>query len=405
MKEDVMAYDLVFEGGGAKGMVFVGALKALEERDLEYGRLMGTSAGSIMATFLAAGYRADEMYRALAEERDGKPVFELFLETPQPFQPDEIKGSATRKLLRRITSRLLPNFLEERFDERLTELLLTRPNLRPLFNFIERGGIHGTETFLAWLRQKLDEGTYGNEPRRFSHLTLQGLYERTGVHLTLIAANITTNRLLVLNHLTAPGCPVVYAIRMSMSVPFLWEEVIWQDAWGHYRGQSITGHQVVDGGILSNFPIELFVVNESYITAVMGERSADEPEVIGFLIDELLPVPNAPPPPPPGRLSVLGELKTFQRLMQLVDTVTQAHDKMIVEGIQDAVVALPAATYGTIEFAMTPERREALIKAGYEATSAYLKLTYPPGDILGGGVFFSKDTMQAADRIARRMLA
>ena len=39
-----MQYDMVFEGGGAKGMVFVGALKELEARGITSARLLGTSA-------------------------------------------------------------------------------------------------------------------------------------------------------------------------------------------------------------------------------------------------------------------------------------------------------------------------------------------------------------------------
>lgn len=48
-------YDLVFEGGGAKGSSFVGALEALQEAGHSHRRLLGTSAGAITATFIAAG--------------------------------------------------------------------------------------------------------------------------------------------------------------------------------------------------------------------------------------------------------------------------------------------------------------------------------------------------------------
>ena len=41
-----MEYDLVFEGGGAKGMVFVGAMQEFEVRSHTHGRLLGTSATS-----------------------------------------------------------------------------------------------------------------------------------------------------------------------------------------------------------------------------------------------------------------------------------------------------------------------------------------------------------------------
>ena len=70
-----MEYDLVFEGGGAKGMVFVGTMQEFEVRGHTYKRLLGTSAGAITAATLAAGYDSVEMQAALVEKDDnGKPV-------------------------------------------------------------------------------------------------------------------------------------------------------------------------------------------------------------------------------------------------------------------------------------------------------------------------------------------
>ena len=72
--------DLVFEGGGAKGMVFVGAVEVLfGDGKYGFGRLLGTSAGAITAVSLAAGYTPDLMLAALAErDPDGKSVFAGF---------------------------------------------------------------------------------------------------------------------------------------------------------------------------------------------------------------------------------------------------------------------------------------------------------------------------------------
>ena len=39
-----MKYDLVFEGGGAKGVVFIGAYEEFVQRGHNFGRLLGTSA-------------------------------------------------------------------------------------------------------------------------------------------------------------------------------------------------------------------------------------------------------------------------------------------------------------------------------------------------------------------------
>jgi NTE family protein len=58
-------FDLVFEGGGAKGSVFVGALEVFYAAGHQHARLVGTSAGAITAAFLAAGYTPAEMLAAV----------------------------------------------------------------------------------------------------------------------------------------------------------------------------------------------------------------------------------------------------------------------------------------------------------------------------------------------------
>jgi NTE family protein len=53
---------VAMEGGGAKGLVHIGALKALEEvKGVEFCGLAGTSAGAILAALKAAGFGADEI--------------------------------------------------------------------------------------------------------------------------------------------------------------------------------------------------------------------------------------------------------------------------------------------------------------------------------------------------------
>ena len=78
-------------------------------------------------------------------------------------------------------------------------------------------------------------------------------FNATKVELSLVASDTTDGSLLVLNHRTAPDCPVVYAVRMSMSIPIVWDEVIWNSHWGQYRGTDISGHAIVDGGVLQIF--------------------------------------------------------------------------------------------------------------------------------------------------------
>ena len=53
--------DLVFEGGGVKGIGLAGAFSLLEERGYRAQNVAGTSAGAITAALIAAGYTAAEL--------------------------------------------------------------------------------------------------------------------------------------------------------------------------------------------------------------------------------------------------------------------------------------------------------------------------------------------------------
>ena len=61
MAENENKIDAVFEGGGVKGIGLVGAVSEIEAKGYEFVNLAGTSAGAIVATLLAAGYKAAEV--------------------------------------------------------------------------------------------------------------------------------------------------------------------------------------------------------------------------------------------------------------------------------------------------------------------------------------------------------
>lgn len=58
-----MKIGLSLAGGGVKGAAHIGVLKALEEGNIEFDFISGTSSGSIVATLYACGYQADEIYK------------------------------------------------------------------------------------------------------------------------------------------------------------------------------------------------------------------------------------------------------------------------------------------------------------------------------------------------------
>jgi predicted acylesterase/phospholipase RssA len=395
-----MKYDLVFEGGGAKGMAFVGACQELFGRGHGFERLLGTSAGAITATLLAAGYTPDEMLAVLTEKADGKSVFATFMGVPPDFTEEELADSAVKRVLEGIRINLIPGRLDSKLDAQLLSTFAASERFRNVMALIERGGWYGAERFLSWLRAKLDTGRSAGGERRFSHMTLSQLFDTTKVELSVVASDASDARMLVLNHRTAPQCPVVWAVRMSMSIPLLWDEVIWRADWGSYLDRDITGHAIVDGGLLSNFPLELFISDEPHVTKLMGPKGTST--VLGLLIDERLPVAAAR-----GLLVSVnleaGELRTLQRLKRLVDAATTARDKMVIDEYSHLVARLPAQGYGTTEFDMPDARRSALVQAGRAALAAYLDAPSAAARPRGrGGPATGVAT--AADRVAVNIL-
>ena len=59
--------NLVFEGGGVKGLAYAGATRVLEERGIlkDIQRVAGASAGAINALLMALGYSSDEQLAIL----------------------------------------------------------------------------------------------------------------------------------------------------------------------------------------------------------------------------------------------------------------------------------------------------------------------------------------------------
>lgn len=368
-------FDLVFEGGGAKGIVFVGALTALLEQGHGYRRLVGTSAGAITASLCAAGYTPAQMLACINQRTaDGKPVFSTFMDQPAAadFSPADIDASLTMKALNAIDLPMVPDVVENRIDRFLIDQLLKNPIYARLFAFTERGGFYSGHAFLSWMQDRLAEKGFDRE------ITLEGLYNATQSDLSLVATNVGLREMLVLNHRTAPNLPVARAVRMSMSIPFVWEEIIWSQDW-LYRpfdgtGKKIANTRIVDGGVLSNFPMELIAEHDALVQTTMGDLTPEYVNAalnLGLLIDEDAAVPGQPEAGQ-GQLPLLAELPTLNRVHNLAETMMSARNNSVIDHYQSEICRLPAKGYGTLEFGMEGQRLDDFIKAGYDAMTAHL---------------------------------
>jgi predicted acylesterase/phospholipase RssA len=244
---------------------------------------------------------------------------------------------------------------------------------RQIFSFVERGGLYAGNAFVEWLTEKLDQNG-----RNLGGATLAEFHERTAKDLTVVASDTTVGKILVLNHRTAPDCPVVYAVRMSMSIPFIWQEVRWQKEWGLFRGEDISDHAVVDGGVLSNFPIELLISRNRDVISMMGPH--DDVFAVGMLIDETRSVQGLAEAIKREQAKDEGfhfpidvkSLATTKRVTRLIDTMMRGHDKLVIDAYADGVARLPAKGYGTTDFDLSEERAQALINAGRDAMRQFL---------------------------------
>src|ERR1044071_5560048 len=261
-------FDLVFEGGGAKGSVFAGALEVFFGAGHKPARFVGTSAGAITAALLAADYTPAEMLAAVNEQRDGKPRFASFMDVPAVDEFDQnLKDDCQlQNILDLVKMPGIPEFVEKKIDKILISRLIDlSPHFRQLFSFVECGGLFSGHNFVEWINEKLEAHKV---PRG---CTLAQMNQERGCDLSLVATDTTNREMLVLNHRTAPDVPVAMAVRMSMSIPFVWREVVWEKEWGGYCGADKTGAKIVDGGVLSNFAIDLIACSDERITRIMGE--------------------------------------------------------------------------------------------------------------------------------------
>ena len=66
-------YTILFGGGAVRGLAYCGVAQALEELNIHYTKLAGSSVGSVFAGLLAVGYTAGEMKEIIKDV-----TFELF---------------------------------------------------------------------------------------------------------------------------------------------------------------------------------------------------------------------------------------------------------------------------------------------------------------------------------------
>lgn len=187
---------LIFEGGGIKGLCYVGALKELEEnnvidikRNIKY--VGGTSAGSIVATLIASNHSTSEMC-------------DILLKTKwQKFKDGGFFTSNVMRLIKKF------GFYKGEYLERFIESVLYK---------------------------KLS----------VKKITFAELYKLTNKHLKMVGTNLSQSKVMYMDHISTPDMPVSMGVRISSCIPVVFKPVKYNN------------DMCVDGGLLKNLDTRLF---------------------------------------------------------------------------------------------------------------------------------------------------
>jgi len=257
--------DLVQEGGGVLGIALVGYTYVLEQAGIRFFSLAGTSAGAINTLLLAA--------LAKTNEPKSERILEL-LATQNLF--DFVDGdSAVRRLVQKFIRNAPFKIVMLAMNAlKLLRILKTRLGLNPGKTFenwitdaLQKAGIKTLDELEA-RRRKLPAGLVHRKGEDLSHAEAR---------LAIITSDITTHTKVEFPYMAKlywanPGkLSPALLVRASMSIPYFFEpyEVKdlpngkpeheqWWDECASYSGPIPPSVKFVDGGMLSNFPINVF---------------------------------------------------------------------------------------------------------------------------------------------------
>lgn len=303
--------DIVLEGGGVKGIALIGALDVLEERGYQFKRVAGTSAGAIVGALVAAGFSAPERAGIMRSVDYGK------------FQDGDF----------------LDRFL-----------------LGKAISLVFEHGIYDGDYLRSWLAEQLStKGVH-----TFADLAYQDqerpLPPEQAYRLVVMASDISAGCLRRLpwdlghyDDRDPATQSVVESVRASMSIPFFYRPVKWRD---RAREQS----WIVDGGMLSNFPVDVF-----------DSPSGTAPRwpTLGIKL-------SAQPDAAQGRVNAVAGVGSMG--LAMLNTLTGFYDRMHLAAgdTVDRTIFVDTGKVKSTDFDLTEEDQSFLYDSGRSAATAFL---------------------------------
>jgi len=303
MGEQTTWCDIVLEGGGVKGIGLVGAIEALTKKGYSVRRVAGTSAGAIVGSLVAAGMPTDKL-----------------IQTMQSLDYTQFRDKS---------------FLAQ-FGKagEAVSIALTK-------------GIYKGDYLRAWLAGQLENlGVRTFADLKLTEPWAKALPPEQRYKLVVVVSDVSQGRMLRLPWdyqkygLDPDQQLVAEAVRGSMSIPFFYQPARLKDSY------------LVDGGLLSNFPIDLF------------DSTADWP-TFGIKLSAK-PAPGSIPNPTSGIVSYSKAI---------LSTATNAHDQMHIDDpcTLRRTIFVDTDKITATNFDITPAQQQFLYKSGQAGGAKFLQ--------------------------------
>ncbi len=324
--------NLVFEGGGVKGIAYIGAMEVLEKKGIlkSITRVGGASAGAINALLFALGYSIED----------------------------------TRKILWKLDFR--------DFEDRSIWPI----NVLRIFN---RFGWFKGDFFKKWIGDLIAEKT-GSRHTTFAGISQMGI-ENGFRQVFMVGTNLSTHFSEIYSAEQTPDMRLADAVRISMSIPLFFKAV-----------RDKRKDVLVDGGVLDNYPIKLFD-RAKYLSAMDRETHSFVPlyyakanqnlqtdptnpyvynkETLGFRLDTKEEISLFRDHKPP----VAHEITSFADYAKgLIGTMLESQENQHLHS-DDWQRSIYIDTLGvkTTDFDLTDPKKDDLYKSGVENTESYFR--------------------------------
>jgi len=238
--------NLVFKGGGVRGIAYVGALKYLYENGLTRSleRVAGTSAGAITALVLALNPESFSEIKRIADSLDYRKVPSEGEKSEQGEQGAKGSQGEGGSALARAAQ----------LWQKSQSLGIVK-NLQCTLRLVQDKGWYSSDYFYNWLREVI-ASRFSVDKKIFSFADFADPAIHKGgrpfFDLYVTGTDISNRTSRLFSAETTPGMEVALAVRISMSIPLFFEAVPYQ-----YPGTE-RPQVYADGGVMLNYPLSVF---------------------------------------------------------------------------------------------------------------------------------------------------